>query len=118
MMLSLMGAGAKLGAAGEPLTLILDEVDSGLGGETALAVGAAVAELGRRHQVLAVTHLAQVAAKADRHLTITKETEAGRTRSRHQLLEPEGRLRELARLLSGHPDRPEALQHAKVLLEA
>jgi DNA repair protein RecN (Recombination protein N) len=118
MMLSLMGAGAKLGGAGEPLTLILDEVDSGLGGETALAVGAAVAELGRRHQVLAVTHLAQVAAKADRHLAITKETEAGRTRSRHQTLEAEGRLRELARLLSGHPDRPEALQHAKVLLEA
>ncbi len=118
LMLSLLGAGIALGASTESLTLVLDEVDAGLGGETALRVGAAITELGARHQVLAVTHLAQVASRADRHLAISKNTEGGRTRSRHDLLEGDDRVRELARLLSGHPDRPEALEHAKVLLEA
>lgn len=118
LMLALVGAGLSLGAgAGEGLTLVLDEVDAGLGGETALAVGKAVAELGRAHQVLAVTHLAQVAARADRHGRLHKETEGGRTRSAMGWVAGEDRTRELARLLSGHPDRPEALEHAKVLLE-
>lgn len=118
LMLALLGSGIALGATTEALTLVLDEVDAGLGGETALQVGEAIAELGSRHQVLAVTHLAQVASRATRHLAISKHVDAGRTRSRHDLLEGEARLRELARLLSGHPDRPEALEHAKVLLEA
>jgi DNA repair protein RecN (Recombination protein N) len=118
LMLSLIGAGLALGA-GVPdgLTLVLDEVDAGLGGETALAVGKAVAELGKAHQVLAVTHLAQVAARADRHGRLHKETEGGRTRSALGWVAGEVRTRELARLLSGHPDRIEALEHAKVLLE-
>jgi len=118
LMLALVGAGLCLGVGvREGLTLVLDEVDSGLGGETALAVGKAVAELGLAHQVLAVTHLAQVAARADRHGRLHKETEGGRTRSALGWMEGEARHRELARLLSGHPDRPEALEHAKVLLE-
>ena len=117
-MLSLVGAGLALGTGvRDGLTLVLDEVDSGLGGETALAVGKAVAELGKAHQVLAVTHLAQVAARADRHGSLHKETENGRTRSALRWVEGEARTRELARLLSGHPDRIEALDHAKVLLE-
>ncbi|GLH65795.1 DNA repair protein RecN [Geothrix edaphica] len=118
LMLALVGAGLALGAGvKDGLTLVLDEVDAGLGGETALAVGKAVAELGRAHQVLAVTHLAQVAARADRHGRLHKETEGGRTRSALGWVAGEARNRELARLLSGHPDRPEALEHAKVLLE-
>ncbi|WP_243317594.1 DNA repair protein RecN [Geothrix paludis] len=118
LMLSLVGAGLALGAGvRDGLTLVLDEVDAGLGGETALAVGKAVAELGKAHQVLAVTHLAQVAARADRHGRLHKETEGGRTRSALGWVAGETRNRELARLLSGHPDRPEALEHAKVLLE-
>jgi DNA repair protein RecN (Recombination protein N) len=118
LMLSLVGAGLALGAGvRDGLTLVLDEVDSGLGGETALAVGKAVAELGKAHQVLAVTHLAQVAARADRHGKLEKETEGGRTRSALAWVAGDARNRELARLLSGHPDRPEALEHAKVLLE-
>ena len=118
LMLALVGAGLALGAGTrDGLTLVLDEVDAGLGGETALAVGKAVAELGRAHQVLAVTHLAQVAARADRHGRLHKETEGGRTRSALGWVAGEARNRELARLLSGHPDRPEALEHAKVLLE-
>jgi DNA repair protein RecN (Recombination protein N) len=118
LMLALVGAGLALGAGvRDGLTLVLDEVDAGLGGETALAVGKAVAELGKAHQVLAVTHLAQVAARADRHGRLHKETEGGRTRSALGWVAGEARNRELARLLSGHPDRPEALEHAKVLLE-
>lgn len=121
LMLALVGAGLSLSSPAsnrrDGLTLVLDEVDSGLGGETALAVGKAVAELGRAHQVLAVTHLAQVAARADRHGRLSKETEGGRTRSALSWVAGEARNRELARLLSGHPDRAEALEHAKVLLE-
>ncbi|WP_306591197.1 DNA repair protein RecN [Geothrix sp. 21YS21S-4] len=118
LMLALVGAGLALGVGVKGgLTLVLDEVDAGLGGETALAVGRAVAELGRAHQVLAVTHLAQVAARADRHGRLRKETEGGRTRSALGWVAGEARHRELARLLSGHPDRVEALEHAKVLLE-
>ncbi len=118
LMLALVGAGLILGAGvRDGLTLVLDEVDAGLGGETALAVGKAVAELGKAHQVLAVTHLAQVAARADRHGYLRKETEGGRTRSALGWVEGETRNRELARLLSGQPDRAEALEHAKVLLE-
>jgi DNA repair protein RecN (Recombination protein N) len=117
LMLALQGAGlAFQGKAGGGLCVVLDEVDAGIGGETALAVGRAIAELGRRHQVLCVTHLAQVAARAERHLRLRKETSAGRTRSGGDWLEGDERLREVARLLSGHPDRPEALEHAKLLL--
>jgi DNA repair protein RecN (Recombination protein N) len=100
------------------LTLVLDEVDAGIGGETALAVGAAVRELGQRHQVLAVTHLAQVAAQAVHHGCLRKSTQAGRTRSELVWLEAEARIREVARLLSGHPDRPEAQIHAQTLLSS
>jgi DNA repair protein RecN (Recombination protein N) len=119
LMLALQGAGMALGGSGgEPLVLVLDEVDAGIGGETAIAVGAAVGELGRRHQVLAVTHLAQVAARADQHGLLRKEVQDGRTRSGLAWLEGPDRVRELARLLSGHPDRPEALAHARTLLGA
>lgn len=116
LMLALMGAGTALGqGTEEPLTLVLDEVDAGLGGETALAVGAAIQELSAVHQVLAVTHLAQVAAKAHHHGFLSKETRQGRTRSGLGWLAEESRIRELARLLSGHPDGPEALAHARSL---
>lgn len=128
LMLALLGAGTSLNRTEGPpasgpedrsgLTLVLDEVDAGIGGETALAVGEAIQALGSRHQVLAVTHLAQVAARADRHGKLSKATEGGRTRSHLDWTEGDARLRELARLLSGHPDRPEALEHARVLLPA
>jgi DNA repair protein RecN (Recombination protein N) len=117
LMLSLMLAGLHLAKDGaEARTLVLDEVDSGIGGETALSVGEAVQELGRHHQVLAVTHLAQVAARADHHGRLSKSTQSGRTRSELAWLAGEDRVPELARLLSGHPDRPEAQSHARSLL--
>ncbi len=119
LMLALQGAGMALSPRTEDgLTLVLDEVDAGIGGETALSVGAAIQELGRRHQVLAVTHLAQVAARADHHGRLAKETREGRTRSGLTWQKDEARIRELARLLSGHPDSPEAQAHAQSLLGA
>ena len=118
LMLSLLGAGITLrkGEGAPSLTLVLDEVDAGIGGETALEVGGAIQALGARHQVLAVTHLAQVASRADHHGLLSKITEGGRTRSELDWVEGDLKLRELARLLSGHPDRPEALEHARVLV--
>ncbi|MCL1908985.1 MAG: DNA repair protein RecN [Holophagaceae bacterium] len=114
IMLSMMGAGKGVG---EGLTLVLDEVDAGLGGEAALAVGESIQDLGKNHQVLAVTHLAQVAARADHHGVLSKETLVGRTRASLTWVEGEQRVRELARLLSGHPEGMAAQAHAKSLLE-
>jgi DNA repair protein RecN (Recombination protein N) len=116
VMLALLGAGLRGDGSASALTLVLDEVDAGIGGETALAVGEAIQELGRAHQVLCVTHLAQVAGRADRHGALAKATQGDRTHSRFQWVEGEARIRELARLLSGQPDRPEALEHARVLI--
>jgi len=117
VMLSFLGAGMALGERTEDgLTLVLDEVDAGIGGETALAVGAAVRELGQPPQVQAVTHLAQVAAQAEHHGRLRKATLAGRTRSELTWLEGPERVKELARLLSGHPEGLEAQAHARSLL--
>ncbi|MGA2037175.1 MAG: DNA repair protein RecN [Acidimicrobiales bacterium] len=101
-----------------PPTMVFDEVDAGIGGEAATAVGAALAEVGRAHQVLVVTHLAQVAAFASRQLCVTKEVSGGRTVARVKELEGEDRVVELARMLSGRPGSATARRHAKELLHA
>ncbi|HTW98652.1 MAG TPA: hypothetical protein VMD59_07740, partial [Acidimicrobiales bacterium] len=101
-----------------PPTLVFDEVDAGIGGKAALAVGEALAELTASHQVLVVTHLAQVAARADHHLAVTKELVEGRTRTVVRAVEGEERVAELSRMLSGHPDSAAARQHAEELLAA
>ncbi len=100
-----------------PPTMVFDEVDAGIGGTAAIAVGRALWELGRRHQVLVVTHLPQVAAFADRHLTVGKETAGGRTVARVQSVVGDDRLVELARMLSGQPGSTTARRHAAELLE-
>jgi DNA repair protein RecN (Recombination protein N) len=97
-------------------TLIFDEVDAGIGGEAAVAVGQALAALGREHQVLVVTHLPQVAAFADRHLVVRKQTAGKRTRATVEEVDGETRVIELSRLLSGRPDSPTARRHAEELL--
>lgn len=81
--------------------LVFDEVDANVGGETARAVGAKMAHIARRHQVLCITHLPQVAAAATHHYRVTKETVGGRTLTRMERLENEGRIEELARMLGG-----------------
>ncbi len=100
-----------------PPTLVFDEVDAGIGGEAALAVGAALAELGADHQVLVVTHLAQIAACADNHLVVEKREEGARTIARVRPVAGHERVIELSRMLSGHPESEVAHEHAAELLE-
>jgi DNA repair protein RecN (Recombination protein N) len=96
--------------------LVFDEVDAGVGGEAAVAVGRALADVARDHQVLVVTHLPQVAAFADHHLVVRKEQVGDRTVSRVQALTDEERVVELSRMLSGSPDSATARRHAAELL--
>ncbi len=106
----------RLALTDAPGVLVFDEVDAGVGGTAAVAVGAALAGLGRTAQVLVVTHLAQVAAQADHQLEVRKVEAGGRTRSEVTPLDEEGRVVELARMLSGRPDSDSAREHARELL--
>jgi DNA repair protein RecN (Recombination protein N) len=99
-----------------PPTLVFDEVDAGIGGEAALAVGRALHQLARRRQVLVVTHLAQVAAFADVQIAVSKEQRDGRTVASVREVAGEERLVELSRMLSGQPDSAAARRHAEELL--
>ncbi len=99
-----------------PPTLVFDEVDAGLGGEAGAAVGRALAELGRSHQVLCVTHLAQVAAAADAQLHVAKHQVGGRTEAQVELLLDDARVREVARMLGGASTSKTAQAHARELL--
>jgi DNA repair protein RecN (Recombination protein N) len=101
-----------------PPTLVFDEVDAGIGGTAANAVGAALAQLGADHQVLVVTHLAQVAAAADHHVVVAKDDSGDATVTRVAQLDEEGRVVELSRMLSGTPDSAAARGHAEELLAA
>lgn len=106
----------RLVCSGAPPTLVFDEVDAGIGGAAATAVGRSLGQLARGHQVLVVTHLAQVASFAQSQVVVTKEVRSGRSVASATVLDVEGRRRELARMLSGHPDSPAALAHADELL--
>jgi DNA repair protein RecN (Recombination protein N) len=106
----------RLALTGAPGVLVFDEVDAGVGGSAATAVGAALAALGRRSQVLVVTHLPQVAAQADHQLAVLKTEQDGRTVSRVAELDSEARVVELSRMLSGSPDSETARTHARELL--
>lgn len=103
-------------AAGDVPTVVFDEVDAGVGGETAWAVGQRLARLAEHRQVLCVTHLAPISALADRHLAVHKETRGGRTRTRIRPLTGEERLRELARML-GTGVGEQGTDAARLLLE-
>ena len=107
-------------AARRPGTFVFDEVDAGVGGKAAVEVGRRLAALARDSQVLVVTHLAQVAAFADRHLVVTKSQSGGVdvvTESDVRAVVGRERVRELARMLSGQEDSAAAQTHAAELLE-
>lgn len=97
-------------------TIVFDEVDAGIGGQSALAVGQALAELATKTQILVVTHLAQVAAFARNQVAISKHVVEGRTVTTAQPVTGEDRVAELARMLSGHKDSEKARAHAGELL--
>ena len=106
---------SELGEAG---TLIFDEVDSGVGGAVAETVGRLMKQLGRHRQVLAVTHLPQVAACADRHLVVSKQINDGQIASRVQPTSGEARIHEIARMLGGEKLSATTLAHAREMLSA
>jgi DNA repair protein RecN (Recombination protein N) len=106
----------RLAITDAPGVMVFDEVDAGVGGAAATAVGAALAGLGRHGQVLVVTHLAQVAAQADRQLAVRKSERSGRTLAEVAALDADERVVELSRMLSGHPDSESARRHATELL--
>lgn len=107
----------RLAISDSPGLMVFDEVDAGVGGAAATAVGAALAGLGDHGQVVVVTHLAQVAAQADHQVEVRKSERGGRTRSTVMALDTEGRVTELSRMLSGHPDSSSARLHARELLD-
>jgi DNA repair protein RecN (Recombination protein N) len=101
-----------------PPTLVFDEVDAGVGGEAALAVGRSLAAVAEHHQVLVVTHLPQVAAFAHEQVAVAKEEKQGRTVASARPVRESERVIELSRMLSGQPASEAARDHAQELLAA
>jgi DNA repair protein RecN (Recombination protein N) len=97
-------------------TMVFDEVDAGVGGRAAVEIGRRLARLARSHQVVVVTHLAQVAAFADRHLVVDKSSKGGLTRSGVKVLDEQDRVVELARMLAGMESTETGRAHAEELL--
>ena len=97
-------------------TMIFDEIDSGVSGSVADKMGSMICRMGRSMQVLAITHLPQVAAKGNAHYIVSKRQVDGRTLSTICTVEGEERVKEIARLLSGATISAEALANARVLL--
>jgi DNA repair protein RecN (Recombination protein N) len=102
--------------SGDVPTFVFDEVDAGVGGKAALDVGARLAALATSAQVIVVTHLAQVAAYADRHLVVARTDDGHVTASGVVAVSGQQRLRELARMMAGVEDSEVAIEHAKELL--
>jgi DNA repair protein RecN (Recombination protein N) len=101
-----------------PATLIFDEVDAGIGGAVAETVGRLMKQLGRDRQVLAVTHLPQVAACADRHFVVAKRMAGGRAASAVDAVAGESRVAEIARMLGGEKLSSTSLAHAQEMLSS
>jgi len=99
-----------------PRTLVFDEIDIGIGGRAADAVGQKLKALGRAQQVLCVTHLPQIAAFADQHFVVEKKEDHGRTKMNIRLLDDRARTHEVARMLSGAKVTDTSLQHAAQMI--
>ena len=100
-----------------PRTLVFDEIDAGIGGRVAEAIGIRLKKLAKSNQVICVTHQAQIARYADIHLQVAKEIKGQRTLTRVVKLEAKDRVRELARMIAGTNLTDVSLQHAKELLQ-
>jgi DNA repair protein RecN (Recombination protein N) len=101
-----------------PRTLVFDEIDIGIGGRAAEAVGRKLKSLARAQQVLCVTHLPQIAAFADQHLAVEKREDHGRTKTQIRVLDDRARNHEVARMLSGAKVTDTSLQHAAQMIAA
>ena len=109
---------AKSGGGGGQRTLVFDEIDSGIGGRAAEAVGKKLKQLAATQQVLCITHLPQIASFAHQHLLIEKKESGGRTRTSVRPLDAEERTRELARMISGAKLTDTSLKHAEEMLRS
>ncbi|MGJ8677770.1 MAG: DNA repair protein RecN [Akkermansiaceae bacterium] len=109
VMLSVKSALAEQDAT--PL-MVFDEIDANVGGEIARAVGEKMANLGKRHQVVAITHFPQVAALASHHFVVSKSVTAGRTHSKLVAVEGDARISELIRMLGGGGEEAKAMAHS------
>ncbi|WP_028065912.1 DNA repair protein RecN [Solirubrobacter soli] len=114
VMLALMGVAADSG----PATLVFDEVDAGIGGQTARAVGEQLRALAEGRQVICITHLPQIASMADRHFTIVKDTSGETARTTVTELRKADVVGELVRMLGADREDAAARRHAKELLKA
>jgi DNA repair protein RecN (Recombination protein N) len=111
------GSGKKKGP-GVPRTLVFDEIDTGIGGRAAEAVGRKLKELSRTSQVLCVTHLPQIATFADHHYRIEKKESGGRTKTTVRNITGDERTEEVARMLSGAKVTESSLKHAEQMIKA
>jgi DNA repair protein RecN (Recombination protein N) len=114
VMLALSGIGGAAGAG----TLVFDEIDAGVGGKTARAVGERLRALGQDRQVLCITHLPQVASLAGTHFTLEKDVSGERATASVRLLDREGVVEEIRRMLGGERSDDAATRHARELLAA
>jgi len=110
------GSSSKSKKKTTPRTLVFDEIDIGIGGRAAEAVGQKLKALARVQQVLCVTHLPQIAAFADQHLAVEKREKDGRTQTRIRVLDDRSRTHEVARMLSGAKVTDTSLQHAAQMI--
>ncbi|WP_291785269.1 DNA repair protein RecN [Cecembia sp.] len=97
-------------------TLIFDEIDTGVSGEVALQMVRMMQEISKKHQVICISHLAQVAAKGDQHYYVFKDNTSDKTISKIKLLAPEERVTEIAKMIAGSNPSPSAFESAKELL--
>lgn len=107
---------STMAARNELPAIIFDEIDTGVSGETAGKIGSILKSMSQRMQVLAITHLPQIASRGDHHLKVYKQVEDGQTRSGIQVLGEDARLYELARMLSGEEITEAAIANARTLL--
>jgi DNA repair protein RecN (Recombination protein N) len=111
-------AAAKRRRTALPRTLVFDEIDIGIGGRAAEAVGQKLKTLSRSQQVICITHLPQIAAFADQHFLIEKAEKSGRTHTGVRRMEPSERVEEIARMLSGASLTETSLRHAEQMLKS
>ena len=99
-------------------TLVFDEVDAGIGGRVGLQVGDTMRRVAEQHQVFAISHLPQIAARAHHHIVVAKGAREGVTTADISVLSANDRVTEIARMLGGDPESKASRAHAKELLQA
>ena len=97
-------------------TLIFDEIDTGIGGEVAVAIGDHIKKLAAKHQILCISHLANIAVCADTHIKIEKSVNLQKTTTSVRVITGQDRIVEIARMLAGDSASAASLEHARVLL--